>query len=247
MDDLATRASFIENSQNVYRTYCGHNSGSRIQTDTTIQAALLSLYPSCDLTCTTCDLIAFAQAGNAIATLNEDVHPTLRSWGFEPAARKPLDGSVAGRVTQAILFGQFDYVWRNNRFQVFVVDGQNNLMGQCDRRCYVLAQPPLVRKENQSGNEDVEKLVLEAGIWSEQGHDEVWVYDQGRWSKDKELWRMVQGGRWEDIILDEDKKKSIIRDVIGFFDARETYAEFGTPWKVSHHGFGVQLLWRSSY
>lgn len=43
---------------------------------------------------------------------------------------------------------------------------------------------------------------------------------------------MVQSGSWKDIILDEGTKRSIMRDVIGFFDARETYAEFGTPWKV---------------
>jgi hypothetical protein len=236
MDDVVPSTASMEDPQVVYDIYCRHNSGLRIQTDTTIQAALISLYPSRSLTSTACDLIAYAKAGNAIATMNEDVHPTLRSWVFEPAARQLSDGRAAGRLTQAIIFGRFDYVWRDHKFQVFVVDGQNNLMGQCDRRCYVLSQPTSEHEKGQAGQEETEALVLAANIWSEEGHDEVWVYDQGRWSKDKELWRTIQSGRWEDIILEESTKRSISRDVLGFFEAKETYAEFGTPWKVSYRG-----------
>ena len=59
-----------------------------------------------------------------------------------------------------------------------------------------------------------------------------WVYDQGPWTKDKELWQAVQGSQFEDVILDEAIKRAIIRDVIGFFDAKKDYLEFGTPWKV---------------
>ena len=106
---------------------------------------------------------------------------------FEPTARQPSDGGAAGRLTQAILFGRFDYVWQDHRFQVFVVDGQNNLMGQCDRRCYVLSQPATAGEKDQAGSEAMEALVLAASIWLEKSHDQVWVYDQGRWSKDNEL------------------------------------------------------------
>lgn len=223
-----------EDSLFVYDIFCAHNSGLRIHTDTTIQAALLSQYPSHTLISTACDLINYAQAGHAIASLNEDVHPTLRSWNYEPAARQPLDGSAAGRLTQAIVFGRYDYIWQDHRFQVFVVEGQNSLMGQCDRRCYVLHQPQQPGERDQAGIEVTEALILAASIWSQQSHEQVWVYDQGRWSKDEELWRTVQDGDWKDVILEENTKRAIMRDVIGFFDARETYAEFGTVWKVRH-------------
>ena len=226
MGNLAIPATPSEDPQAVYDIYCAHNSGLRIHTDTTIQAALHSQYPSCNLTATKCDLIQYANAGHAIAILNEDVHPTLRSSVFQPTARRPLDGSAPGKVTQAILFAQYDYVWQGYRFQVFVVDGQNGLPNQCDCRCYVLSH------KDQAGSEAMEALVLAAGVWSEQSHEQVWVYDQGRWSKDKELYQVVQSGSWEDLILDEGMKRAIRRDVTGFFDARETYEEFGTPWKV---------------
>ena len=220
-------------SRAVYDVYCTHNSGLRIHTNTTIQAALISQYPSHSLVSTTCDLIAYADAGNAIATLDEDVHPALRSWAFEPTARQPSDGAAAGKLIQDIFFGQYDYLWQDHKFRVFVVDGQNNLVNPCDRRYYVLSPSATIGENDQAGVEKTKALVLSANIWSEMIHEQIWVFDQGRWSKDNELWQMIQSGSWEDLILDEGTKNSIIRDVVGFFDAKETYAELRTPWKVS--------------
>lgn len=224
-------------SRAVYDIYRAHNSGLRIHTDTTIQAALLSQYPSHSLISTTCDLIAYANAGHAIATLDENVHPALRSWGFKPTARQPSDGTPAGKLIQQIHFGQFDYVWQDHRFRVFVVEGQNDLSGLCDRRSYYVLSPrPLKvgeKEKDQVGSKVMEALVLAANIWSEMSHDQIWVFDQGRWIKDKDLWGTIQTGSWQDLILDEGIKRSIIRDVEGFFDAKETYADLNTPWKVS--------------
>ena len=242
MAHLITPIAPAEDPKVVYDIFRAHGSGLRIHTDTTIQAALLSQYPSHTLTTTTCDLIKYANAGHAIATPNEDVHPTLRSWTFEPTARPPLDGSASGKLVPTTLFGRYDYVWQDLRFQVFVVDGQNSPTGLCDRRCYVLREPSKTGEKDQAGSEATEALVFAANIWSQQSHEEVWVYDQGRWSKNEELWQMVQGESWKDVILDESTKKAIMRDVTGFFDARETYMEFGTPWKVGHPHFWVSYL-----
>ena len=233
MAHLVTPTAHPEGPQAVYEIFRAHNSGLRIHTDTTIQAALLTHCPSYALVSTTCDLVEYAQAGHAIATISEDINPTLRSCNFEPTARQPLDGSTPGELAEIILFGQYDYVWQDLRFQVFVVDGQNNPTGQCDRRYYVLHQPRMAGELDRAGSEAIEALILAAGIWSQQIHRQVWVFDQGRWTKEKELWRMVQGGSWNDLILEESTKKAIMRDVMGFFDTRETYVELGTPWKVS--------------
>ena len=235
-------ANAAEDPQVIYDAYCAHNSGLRIHTDAVIQAALISQYPSYSLTSTACDLIAYANAGNATATLNEDVHPTLRSWVFQPTARQPADGTAPGKLVPVILFGRFDYVWQDHSFHVFVVDGQNNLSGVCDdRRWYVLSPPTTAgEKKNQVGSEAMKALVLAAGIWFERIHQQIWVYDQGHWSKNKELWQTVQDGSWKDMILNEGTEKSILRDVIGFFDAKEAYAELRAPWKVSCSALSIQ-------
>lgn len=220
-------------SSAIYDLYCAHHSGQRTHSEITFQAALLSQYPSHSLISTPCDLIAYANAGHAIATLVEDVHPTLRSWGFEPGARQPSEGSPAGKLTQHIQFGQFDYVWHDHRFRVIVAEGQT---GSCERRYYYVLSPPAKageKEKDQVNSKAMEALVLSAYVWSDMSHDIVWVYDQGLWFKDKELWRMIRSESWEDLILDERTKRSIIRDVEGFFDAKETYAGLNTPWKVS--------------
>ena len=217
-------------SRTIYDVYCTQNSALGVQTSVTVQAALLSKYPSHSLISTTCDLIAYANAGHAIATLNEEVHPTLRSWDFQFATREPLNGAPAGELTQEVLFGKFDYVWQDQRFHVFVVDN-----GRCDRRYYVLSPPAMTREEEKShvDSKKAEALVLSANIWSESSHKNVWVFDYGRWIKDKKLWKIIHSVSWEDLIMDEGTKRSIFRDVEGFFDAKRTYAELRAPWKVS--------------
>ena len=232
MDDFPTSSQGQGEARAVYDVYRAHNAGLRIHTDTNIQDVLHEQYPTYDLRSTTCDLIKYAEASHASATLLLDKAPALRSLAFEPAARKTASDLVAGNLKEVVNFGRYQYGWRDKVFEVYVVDGQNNLLGQCDRRCYILIPPTQQHEHDQAGVEAIEALVLEASLWLEQGHDEVWVYDQGRWSKDKELWRMVQRSNWDDIILDGNIKQAIMSDVIGFFDSEDLYAELGTPWKV---------------
>lgn len=232
MGEPSTIVPLSGNPQAVFEAYRAHASGLRIHTDTTIQATLLALYPSRSLASTTCDLIKYAQAGHATATLADDIHPTLRSLNFKPTAGRTSDGRPAGKLEEAVFFGCYDYLWYDHRFQVFVAEGQ---AGRCDeRRCYVLSQASDNEGQRQTDSEQVKMLVLAASLWLEQSHNEVWVYDRGRWSKDKELWQAAQTARWEDVILDDGMKTAIMRDVAGFFDVKHAYAELGTPWKVGY-------------
>jgi len=57
------------------------------------------------------------------------------------------------------------------------------------------------------------------------------VFDQGMWQKDKELWKSVQKATWDDVILEEDRKTSLIKDIDGFFNGEANYKEFAVPWK----------------
>jgi transitional endoplasmic reticulum ATPase len=47
-----------------------------------------------------------------------------------------------------------------------------------------------------------EELLLTAGIWGNQLHDEILVFNQGWWSKSRSLWAEVQKADWKDVILD---------------------------------------------
>ena len=66
-------------------------------------------------------------------------------------------------------------------------------------------------------------------------HEEVYVFDSGWWQKDHRLWLEIQKANWDDVILEEDFKKRLQKDVFGFFDSEELYQQLGIPWKVGLH------------
>jgi transitional endoplasmic reticulum ATPase len=85
---------------------------------------------------------------------------------------------------------------------------------------------------------ETDALILAAGKWTSQLHDEIFVFDDGHWSKSRELFRSVAGSSWSDVILSPDMKKGLIEDVQGFFDNQALYKQFAVPWKrgVILHG-----------
>jgi hypothetical protein len=83
------------------------------------------------------------------------------------------------------------------------------------------------------GPEDAAReFILAAGVWREQLHDEIWVFNQGFWSKDHGLWTEVQKADWKDVVLKDKFKKSLQKDIYGFFASEAVYKELAIPWKV---------------
>lgn len=83
------------------------------------------------------------------------------------------------------------------------------------------------------GPEEPSRALLHtAGIWTYDLHEEIYVFDSGFWMKDHNLWLEVQKADWEDVILKDDFKKNLMKDVFGFFDSEELYKKLSIPWKV---------------
>ena len=220
-----------QNSQALYDAYCEHSSGRRIHTDTTIQAELRKLYPRFTVTATISDLLSYATAGNATATLASD-YPVFSLRAFDPAPRRPRNDEPGGTLKDIMSFALYDYHWQAHDFKLFIIDEQNGPSGGCDKRFYLLGDLGDVKTVDRSKDDAADALIMAAGIWAAQTSDGVWVFDFGHWMKDKELWKVVKTANWDDVILDNGTKDAIMGDVLGFFDAESTYAEFGTPWKV---------------
>jgi hypothetical protein len=51
-----------------------------------------------------------------------------------------------------------------------------------------------------SSVEATNKLIVEAGQFSNLLHDEVWVFDGGYWQKSAELWKSVHKASWDDVM-----------------------------------------------
>ena len=75
-------------------------------------------------------------------------------------------------------------------------------------------------------------LLLTAGAWAAELHEEIWVFNNGFWQKNHDLWAEIQKSNWDDVILEEEKKKAIQKDIYSFFDSEELYKSLGIAWKV---------------
>lgn len=84
---------------------------------------------------------------------------------------------------------------------------------------------------HEGPEEPTRALMRASGLWHNELHEEIWVFNQGWWQKDHDLWVDVQKGRWEDVILNEKFKTALKKDVYGFFDAENVYKRLGIPWK----------------
>ena len=75
-------------------------------------------------------------------------------------------------------------------------------------------------------------LLIAAGGWFQATHDDIWVFNQGFWDKDPGLWQEVQKANWKDVILNEDFKTALQKDIFGFFSSERVYLDLQIPWKV---------------
>ena len=125
-------------------------------------------------------------------------------------------------MAENLTFGKFMYKWKDQDAVLYIAEGR-------DGSGYY----PMIKNHYilTSNAHKVDELIRDATQWGLTLHNEVWVFDQGYWQKSGQLYDSVQKSNWEDVILDEDMKKSLITDVEGFFDNRETYEKLKVPWK----------------
>ncbi|MHC5732130.1 MAG: ATP-binding protein, partial [Nostoc sp.] len=67
--------------------------------------------------------------------------------------------------------------------------------------------------------------------WNSEIRDEVLVFENGDWNKDKNLFQSIKGANFENLILNGNLKQDIQDDLINFFASEETYTAYNVPWK----------------
>lgn len=225
-DDARKAAAWPRHPQSATAAYLDHSSATRISTDTVIARALKAQYPSLELTIVSmwnCQLLSYAAAGHAVAepVADSDADPATLSWKlYAPPARR-LDGGNGALGDQPI-FAKYLYRWSGYEFIAYLVDGRDGASSYPQiRNFYILSSEPHV----------ADRLIMAAGKWSDELHEEILIFDQGNWSKSKELYASIRGARWEDVILEEGMKKAVIEDHLSFFRSRDTYTGLKVPWK----------------
>ncbi|KAK4158223.1 P-loop containing nucleoside triphosphate hydrolase protein [Chaetomidium leptoderma] len=221
-------------SDEVTRQFFRHSSAKRVNTDATIATALKAEYPDLQLVIAPSygiDLLSYASAGHASFTSldqNSGSLPSSLIWKVYMAPGRRIDNSPGGLV-QEVLFAKFLYKWRETEFILYVVDGRDGTSSYPTlRNNYILT----------TDTSKADALVIAAGQWGNDLHEEVWVWDRGMWTKSAELYRSIRKASWDAVILDEGMKKAIIDDHQSFFDSRDTYGRLKVPWKrgLIYHG-----------
>ncbi|UZP41715.1 hypothetical protein NXS19_009531 [Fusarium pseudograminearum] len=214
-------------------SYFEHSTAKRINTDSVFTAALKKQYPGLELIVVPdyqCDLLAYAGAGHATFNVihdNGDFPSSLETTVYLAPARR-MDGNK-GQLGAQVVFGKFLYQWESQEFVVYLVDGRDGAEAYPKvKNFYILT----------ANIHKAEQLVLATGSWASDLHDEVWVFDQGNFEKDRELWKSAQKSTWDAVILDPEMKEQLINDHISFFESKQTYKNLGVPWKrgLIYHG-----------
>lgn len=214
----------------VFQEFNQISSAPQVFTDAPIVEAIRKSYPELHLTIATsssCDYLGYAAAGEATAVPidSEDfTTPNLKWKEFIPPARR-LDGDTGG-LADYIQFGKFLYTWQGKDYILYIVKGTEQPWPM--KNSYLLGQ----------SKEATEACMLATCQYSNDLHQEIWVFDKGFWQKSGELWRSVEHSSWEDVILEESMKKAIMGEINKFFDSREKYQRLKVPWKrgVIYHG-----------
>lgn len=208
-----------------------HNSKNRIATGLTFLNGLRQVHPDLYVTfvaSSTCDLLAYAAAGNATAKFDTENEGFCAQRTFEAASRNFEE--TRGTLDDHVGFGKYAYHWNNQSFLVYLAEwlAPN---GARVRNFYVLT--PRTGAEVSSGHSSAaDELILTVSEWCTEVHEEIYVFDSGRWAKNKGLWKSVQQATWGEVILDSAMKKTLIDDIEGFFNRRDVYKQFSVPWKV---------------
>lgn len=217
------------------KRYLDHSDAPRINTDVVITKALKQQYPALDLVVTPrsygCDLLGFAASGLAtatpIATDNGPLPSSLQWTVYIPPARR--SESAKGYIGDYVIFGKYLYKWNNEEFIVYIADGRDG-----NEAYPMIVNHYILGTDKQK----IDELILTAGAWASDLHDEILVFDGGDWSKSGELWQSVEKATWDAVILDEKMKQALIDDHLSFFESRDTYKDLQVPWKrgIIYHG-----------
>ncbi|KAF7332044.1 ATP-dependent Zn protease [Mycena kentingensis (nom. inval.)] len=176
--------------------------------------ALKKLYPEHSLVLTPHDVIHYP---DALFRALPDA-PLIATTFFVPLQR--AEGKVTGVLVDRPEFYAAALAWDTFDFIVYAVTYPSGF--GTATVFFILHEGP---------EEPARKLILATGRWSGDLHNEIWVFNQGFWQKDHQLWLDVQSASWDDVVLKDEFKTALKKDIYGFFTSEPIYKKYAIPWK----------------
>lgn len=211
------------NPSDVYNTFKDRCSGLRWGVDLILNHAIRTAHPESNITsisARSCDLVGFSKAGHAEAVLKTDGERYLRERVYAAPPNR-LEGGL-GTLFDKVKYGCYSISFQEQTFEFYIAAWPQKY--ERIKMCYILSPKSQPRSI-------VDPLVLAASKWTSELHEEIYVFDDGCWDKNKKLWSAVQSSTWDDVILDPTMKATLINDVQNFFDSKPLYEEYAVPWK----------------
>ena len=209
----------------VYEDYIGHNSGQVISSETAIVTILRGRYPDYHVTVTSHNIIAYSKSEHARAELDTQTED-FSAWRVY-APPNGRHSKEPGMMQDKVHFGRWPFRWTTEDFIVYKATFPQGFSTVTNY--YVLHKRDQEMTDGRCKITD--DLIAAAAEWTLNVHEEVFVFDQERWTKNSELYSSVQDASWDDVIMSKDMKEALVNDVEGFFDCKEDYKEFAVPWK----------------
>ncbi|MCW5806960.1 MAG: ATP-binding protein [Deltaproteobacteria bacterium] len=154
------------------------------------------------------DIEAFARDGNCAVEARRDMYHQLDTEWLPPLG-------LVRRPRIALL----DVAWQSSSFQVVLFEWGGSLGAQS--RHYILGR-----------DRDRCHAFLEAVCrWSHDVRGEILVFNEGCFHKSVKLYDAVMSTTFDQLVLEGDFKQQIRDDFTQFLASRDTYEEFGVPWR----------------
>ncbi|KAF9001540.1 P-loop containing nucleoside triphosphate hydrolase protein [Cyathus striatus] len=141
-----------------------------------------------------------------------DEGETHETFDYDHASRKGYTSTVAG--VSRFEYESIEYIaykatwqneWQNEHFYHLVFDSQDNAPGK--------------------------ELARTVYQWANSPKDEVWIYEDENWSKSASLYKSIRSSDWDSIVLKDEFREGLRRDVETFFNSRDAYASLNITWK----------------
>jgi hypothetical protein len=123
------------------------------------------------------------------------------------------------RPYRTVLVGFFDVRWQGKTLGLLQV--------QFETSCGTSSRVWLVGENEATACEFFTAVCR----WSTPIREEIYVFEEGYWNKDGDLFKSIQSSRLENLILPPGLKEAIRDDAATFFASQERYRRFNIPWK----------------
>lgn len=221
----------------VFHSYKQHSDAKRVNTDLAIKTTIRDCHPDCHITTVGArevSLVQYAEAGHGTITLHTDGDNYLADRDYSPPPTRLAGGN--GSLADKVNFGFYSAEYSGFAVQFYKATWFEGVGYRWYSNFYILSHKSSIDSKGHSA--ELDKLLMAAGKWTNDLHDEIYVFDAGSWIKNKHLWAAVQNSSWDDVILDPTMKETLISDIQNFFDSRSLYEEYAVPWKrgIIFHG-----------